>query len=223
MKVLAGSAARFAMVVALVLFALVGCTHQQLLSPVARAFGAPPESELVRCRIAFRLLQARLETSRVQVEPVMFAEGGEGLWRDSNRKWRYDLAQAIVNQVGAHTKASLHVATTAPNVSFPQGMHHNQLGYLWDRENEYAKWVKTASVKDDYVLIAEVFSGQGKKEEAFQLYVFDARGQVALCRLCRIGGHQPDEDTLSVRAAVNLLLNTLRMDADVIFPPYGWG
>ena len=153
----------------------------------------------------------------------MFAAGGDGVWRGGSRQWRYDMAQAIVDGAGARTKAKLHVASTAPDVAFPQGMRHNQLGYLWDREDTYAQWVKTAAVNEDYVLIAEVFSGQGKNEEAIQLFLFDARGQVAVCRLWRQEGHPQDEDSRSIRAVVNLLFDTLRMDADVIFPPYGWG
>ena len=148
--------------------AVSGC--HEALYPVALAFGSPPESELAVCREAFRQLQLHVETSRVQVEPVLFAV-------DHDRQWRTDVAQAIVAEAGTHTKAKLEVAA-APDVSFPTEMYHNQLHYLWDRSTEYARWIKAAHPGADYILCTEVFGHEGKVA-AIQVYIFDAKGQVA--------------------------------------------
>ncbi len=215
-KFLAGAPAAAAL-------AIVGCTHQQLLSPIARAFGAPPEPELVECRIAFRQLQARLETCRVRVEPVMFASGGDGLWREGDRQWRTDLAQRLIKEAGTRTKAVLEMAGNTPEVAFPKGMYHNQLHYLWDRAEAYSRWVKSTHPAADFVLIVEIFDGAGKREGAAQVYVFDAQGQLAVCRLLRFPGTPPGQGPVPIRPPVDILFETLRLDADVVFPPYGWG
>jgi hypothetical protein len=202
---------------AVVIAALAVSSCREALYPVARAFGSPPESELAVCRVAFRQLQMHLETSRVQVEPVLFAV-------DHGRQWRNDVAQAIVVEAGAHTKAKLEAAT-APDVSFPSKMYHNQLRYLWDRSREYARWIKVAPPGADYVLCAEVFGHEGKVD-AIQVYVFDAKGQIAYCRLFNshhFGKNLPLEGEGHVRLMVKVLFDDLRKDANVIFPPYGVG
>ena len=209
------SFATIAPAVVIAAFALSSC--REALYPVARAFGSPPESELAVCREAFRQLQMHIETSRVQVEPVLFAV-------DHDRQWRTDVAQAIVVEAGAHTKAKLEVAA-APDVGFPAEMYHNQLHYLWDRSTEYARWIKAAHPGADYVLCTEVFGHEGKVA-AIQVYLFDAKGQIAYCRVFNshhFGGNLPLEGEGHVRLMVKVLFDDLRKDANVIFPPYGVG
>ncbi|MFI5356650.1 MAG: hypothetical protein ACHQ4G_04880 [Opitutales bacterium] len=204
-------------------FALVGCTTNQLMSPVTRALGVPPESELAKCRMALQRLQARLEASKVRMEPVMFASGGDGRWQGGVRQWRTDLAEAIVREARTRTKAALAVANTGPQVTFPEKMYHNQLAYLFARAEIYSRWVKSTRPTEDYVLIVEIFEGSGKREGAIQVYVFDAQGQVAICRLTRFPGGPPGIEKAPVKPAVNILFETLHTDARVAWPPYGWG
>ena len=58
---------------------------QILLYPLARAFGAPPEAELARCRTGFQGLKSRLGLSRVVMAPVYFVDAsievGGPTWR----------------------------------------------------------------------------------------------------------------------------------------------
>lgn len=202
---------------------LFACAHNEIMAPVTRAFGVPPESELARCRVALRGLQARIETSRVRVMPVLFVANGDGAWHGAYRVWRSDLARGLAAEVGARTKAHLEVSPDGPQAPLPEHMYHNQLRYLWDRAALYSQWVKSRPPGTDYVLVAEVFSGEGKREAALQLYVLDAQGQVALCRLARFNGNASDEDLRATQLLVQMLFDTLKMDADRVFPPYGWG
>ncbi len=94
-----------------VVLAALGC--RETMYPFARAFGSPPESELAQCREAFRLLQSCLATGRVQVQPVLFIE-------DGRRQWRHDLAQAIVTEAGAHTKANWVAVAPPRKLPSPQ-------------------------------------------------------------------------------------------------------
>ncbi len=195
--------------------AALGC--RETMYPFARAFGSPPESELAKCREAFRLLQSRLATGRVQVQPVLFIE-------DGRRQWRHDLAQAIVTEAGAHTKANWVAVGTAPEVAFaPMGA--NQMRHLWKRAAAYAQWVRTARPETDYVWCAEVF-GQAGKVYAIQVCLFDAKGQIAYTRLFNshhFGENLPLAGEGHIRLMVQKFFGDLLREPATIYPPYGVG
>jgi hypothetical protein len=190
------------------------------LYPLARAFGSPPESELKHCRAAFEQLKYRLDSSRMWVEPVYFAED---LRRDSLH-WRSDLAQNLVREAKVHTKAQLELAPITPQVDLTK-FGHNQMRYLWTRSTAYARWLRAEPPGVDYVWCVEIFGFNGKVG-AIQVYVFDAKGQVAYCRL--FNSHQFGENLLlegedSIRLVVQSLFDDLRREPNKVFPPYGVG
>jgi len=188
-----------------------------LLYPLARAFGSPSESELARCRQAFQGLQTRLGSSRVVVAPVYFVDG-------PRRRWRPDLADAITRELGAQTGANLEVAAAPPAVA-PAELGHNQLRYLWHRAADYSGWVKAAHPAGDFVCCAEVWGFHGKVA-AIHIFVLDASGQVAYCRLFnshQFGNNVPLESDDAVRLMVKTLFRDLKREPTKVFPPYGVG
>jgi hypothetical protein len=191
--------------------------NEIFLYPLARAFGSPSESELAKCRQAFSRLQSGLGTSRVAVTPVLFVDGGR-------REWRPDLAEAIIREAGTHTTAKLAVAAPAPVVA-PAALGRNQLRYTWERAAAYAEWVKAAHPAADYIWFVEIWGHDGKVG-AIQVYVLDARGQVAYCRLFnshQFGPNLPLPGDEPVRLLVRRLFEDLQKDPNKIFPPYGVG
>ena len=191
--------------------------NEIFLYPLARAFGSPSEAELVKCRQAFRQFQSNLTTGRVAVMPVFFVDGGR-------REWRPDLAQAIIREAGARTAAKLEVAPSAPVVA-PAVLGHNQLRYLWARAAVYADWVKAAHPAGDYIWFVEIWGHDGNVG-AIQVYVLDARGQVAYCRLFNSHQFGPSlslQGAEPIRLLVRHLFEDLPQDPDKIFPPYGVG
>ncbi len=205
----------------LMMVCIVGCTAQGgtkiLLYPAARAFGSPPESELERCRVAFTQMKANLDKSHVVVMPVLFADQGRCQWRN-------DLADMEMREFAARTPAKLERSLVEPNVAAPD-LGHNQLRYLWKRITVYSDWIKATHPKGDYVLITEIFGGEGKAG-AIHIFLFDASGQVAFRRL--LNSHQfgsnlslVSEDI--IKRIVNTFFNNLKLDAKKVFPPYGIG
>ena len=188
-----------------------------LLYPLARAFGSPPESELARCRQAFRGLQSDLGKSRVVVAPVYFVDS-------PHRSWRPDMAEMICREARTHTGATFEVAAARPKVSTAK-LGHNQLRYLWDRASEYSVWVKAARPAGDYICLAEVWGRDGKVG-AIHVFVFDSSGQVAYCRLFN-SHHFGDNLALAgddaIRLIVKSLFEDLQREPTRIFPPYGVG
>jgi hypothetical protein len=204
---------------AAVSFTLCGCTNQQLLSPLARAFGEPPESELAVCRAAYARLQSRLPASQIQIEHVMFAPGHD-------RQWRSDLAQALAQEAGARMKAHFEAASGPPDVSFPQKMYHNQLRYLWDRSRDYARSVKAVPPGVDYLCFVEVFVGPQGNVAAIQVYLFESQGQLAYIRLynnSHFGNDLSPEGDATIRFVAGSLLDIQRLAPEQAFPPYGIG
>ena len=187
------------------------------LYPVARAFGSPSESELARCRVAFKQLQAGLEKSRVVVMRVCFAEAGRC-------QWRSDLAAAEMRELATRTSAKLEVSLAEPKVAATPRFH-NQLRYLWNRSTEYRDWIKAAHPPGDYILVTEIFGGGGKVG-AIQIYLFDSSGQVAYGRLLnshQFGSNLPITGEGAVKLIVNTFFDNLKWDAKKLFPPYGVG
>ncbi|MCX6943597.1 MAG: hypothetical protein NT173_02340 [Opitutales bacterium] len=197
--------------------AIAGC--QQAVYPLARAFGSPPESELALCRTAFQQLQSRLATSRVRVEPVYCASHSQ-----ANRLWRDDLAQLLVREAGTRTQARFVIAPMRPDVG-PTVFGHNQMRYLWERATAYSHWLKEAPPGADYVWCVEIFGAKGTVG-AIQIYIFDAKGQVAYCRLFnshQFGTNLSMESEEPIRLVVKTLFEDLLRDPKAVFPPYGVG
>ena len=205
-------------------FTIFGCTHQQVLSPIARAFGVPPESELAACRLAYARLQGGLLRSRLLVEPVMLAPGG-------HRQWRGDLAQSIARTASLRTHTRFDATSTPPEVSFPEKMYHNQLRYLWDRSRDYERCVKSSPPSLDYVCFVEIFvgrqeNGAPEKVAAIQVYVFEKQGQLAYTRLYNSAHFGPGlslEGEAAVEFVAGSLADILHMAPEQAFPPYGVG
>lgn len=188
-----------------------------LFYPFARAFGGPAESELVRCRAAFTQMQTNFDKGRVVVMPVLFADAGRCQWRN-------DLAAVEMRELAARTPARLEASAVEPKVVRP-ALKHNQLRYLWKRAAIYRDWIKAAHPAGDYVLVTEILGGGGKVG-AIQIYLFDASGRVAYCRLLNSHQFGPNlslagED--AVKLIVNTLFDNLKWEAEKLFPPYGVG
>lgn len=217
-KMLYGVLTLFGMLTTMVVLAFAGC--RGALYPLARAFGFPPESELTLCRAAFEQFRSRLDSSRVRVAPVYFVpELGH-----FSPQWRSDLARSLIGEAKARTPAQFSLAPAAPEVE-PTIFGHNQMRYLWERAPAYSRWLKTASTDADYIWCVEVF-GVSNRVGAIQVYVFDAKGQVAYCRLFNshhfgdnlpLGGEEP------IRLVIKTLFEDLRRDSKTVFPPYGVG
>lgn len=197
------------------ILAVVNC--KVALYPFARAFGSPPESELAGCREAFHQLQQHIGTSRVSAEPVLFVH-------DRSTEWRSDLAQAIAQEASARTQAKLAVAHSAPAVAH-RNIGHNQMRYLWARSTDYAHWVEATHPAADYILCAEVWAHENRVE-GIRVFIFDAKGQVAYCRLFNshhFGNDLPAEGTAAIKLLVKQLFDNLTLDPATVFPPYGVG
>ena len=146
-----------------------------LFYPFARMFGSPPESELVRCRAAFSLMQTNFAKSRVTVMPVLFADADAD---SKNGQWRGDLAAAVVGEMSVKSTAKIGVSATEPKVAMPKPFK-NQLRYTTKRSAAYDAWVKAAHPPGDYVFVAEIFGGGGIVY-AIQIYVFRFIGTARL-------------------------------------------
>lgn len=195
--------------------ALVNC--RQAMTPLARAFGAPPESKLAKCRAAFRQLQGELDHSTLRVAPVLTVD-------ERGATWRRKLAVALHRELAPHTKAKLLVPADRPTVATtPFG--HNQLRYLWVRAAAYTQALQAARPAADFVLQGEIFA-HGGKVGAIQVYIFTADGQVAYCRLFNSHHFGPDlgaDDEAPLQFIVRHLVEDLHREAQEIFPPDGVG
>jgi hypothetical protein len=192
--------------------------NEILLYPLARAFGSPPESELVKCRQAFQQLQSHLGESRVAVQPVLSIDGKGGTWR---RK----LAVALAREAGPQTTAELTVPRTGAPAVEPTELGHNQLRYLWERAAVYSAWVKADHPAADYIWIAEIWGHDGKVG-AIHFFVLDARGQIAYCRLYnshQFGPDLPLEGDAAIQLLVRRFFEDLTKAPEKVFPPYGVG
>ncbi len=199
---------------------------QWLLYPLARAFGGPSEAELAKCRTAFARLKADFPSSRVLVQPALIRPGA-GLPDDRN-SWRPHLADNLVQAlraeggVGAYRSVEVRSAVAAVGAT-PFG--HNQLRYLWTRAAEYGRCVRESHPAGDYVLFFEIF-GSRSEVGAIQVFVFDASGQLAYCRLFnshQFGPHLDRSGDAAVRLIAERLLGDLRKAPEEVFPPYGVG
>jgi len=180
-------------------------------------FGSPAESDLALCRVAFVQLKDHLGTSRVRIEPVHFADG-------PTRQWRYDWAESLAREARLHSTAKFELAPIAPGV-VPTHFGRNQMSYLWERGAVYSNWLKASPPGADYVWCVEIFARDGHVG-AIQVYVFDAKGQVAYCRLFNshhFGANLSAEGDEAIRLVVKSLFENLLLDPEKLFPPYGIG
>ncbi|HND60162.1 MAG TPA: hypothetical protein PLB90_01700 [Opitutaceae bacterium] len=188
-----------------------------LLYPFARMFGAPSEAELAKCRVAYAEFRATLGTRPIRVAPVLWKDGPKGTWSRP-------IAEALARELRASTSAPVMVEPGKPDVPAPD-FGHNQLKYLWARGAEYAAWRRAAPPLDGYMLCAEVWGHHGKVG-AIQVYVFDAKGQIAYCRLYnshQFGDNLPLEPDEPLRLIVRHLFEDLQKKPEEAFPPYGVG
>ena len=192
-----------------------------LFYPLARMFGSPSESELVRCRAAFQQMQTNFNNSRVVVMPVLFADADTDA---KNGQWRGDLAAAEMREMSVQTTAKIEVSATEPKVAMPKPFH-NQLRYITKRSAVYGSWIKAAHPPGDYIFVSEIFGGKGIVY-AIQIYVFDSSGQLTYSRLLnshQFGNNLPLTGDAAVKRIAKTFLNNLKEDVKKIFPPYGVG
>jgi len=192
-----------------------------LFYPFARMFGSPSESEMVRCRAAFNLMQTNFAKSRVVVIPVLFADANAD---SEHGQWRGDLAASVAREMTNQTTAKIEVWATEPKVATPKPFH-NQLRYTTKRSAVYGSWVKATHPPGDYVFVAEIFGGKCIVY-AIQIYVFDSSGQLAYSRQLnshQFGNHLSVTGDAAVKRVVKTFLNNLKEDVKIIFPPYGVG
>jgi hypothetical protein len=208
------------------LYSSVQAGAEFLLYPFARAFGSPSEVELVKCRAAFAKLQTDFATSHVLVQPVLVRPGAASL--ETKGAWNVDLAGGLVGAIraaggaGFCPRLEVHAALASVGAT-PFG--HNQLRYLWARGAEYGRCLRTARSAGDYFLFVEIF-GRENGVGAVQVYVLDASGQLAYCRLFNshhFGKNLSRADDGALRLIAQNLLRDLRQSPEVIFPPYGVG
>ncbi|HNC24249.1 MAG TPA: hypothetical protein PLU52_08585 [Opitutaceae bacterium] len=195
--------------------AIGGC--REVLYPLARAFGSPPEEDLAVCRVAFAELKKNLPASSVRVEPVQYAAT-----RDT-RRWRYDWAEGLAREAHLRMPTRYEIAPIAPGV-VPTHFGRNQMRYLWERAVAYSNWLKSSPPGIDYIWCTEIFAQEGRVI-AIQVFVYDAKGQLAYCRLFNSHhfGKTLNEGDDALRLVVQTLLDDLKRDPEQIFPRYGVG
>ncbi len=217
------------MIVRLVLMAsltvgAVGAGTEILLYPLARAFGSPRESELVKCREGFRRLQADFATRPITVLPVLTQP--DYPVADQGPAWSPDMAAALATAI--HRAAPrgadpvLLLQTVAPAIPATK-FGHNQMRYLWSRAGEYGRHIQIARPAGDYFLFTEIYAFS-EFVSGIQVYVVNESGQIVYCRL--FNSHHFG-DHLSLDGAYLLIARHLFEDlgkqAEEVFPPYGVG
>ncbi|MBS0663608.1 MAG: hypothetical protein JSR48_10120 [Verrucomicrobia bacterium] len=195
--------------------AIGGC--REVMYPLARALGSPPEADLAACRTAFANLKAHLPQSLVRVEPVQYAPSFNA------RQWRYDWAEGLAREAHLRVSTRYEVAPIAPGV-VPTRFSRNQLRYLWERAIAYSNWLKSSPPGADYIWCTEMFTQDGKVI-AIQVFVYDAKGQLAYCRLFNSHhfGKDLNEGDDALKLVVRTLFDDLKRTPEQIFPPYGIG
>jgi hypothetical protein len=190
---------------------------EELLYPFARMFGSPPESELAKCRAAFAQFKDTLGKDPIDVAPVLWVSR-------TQHAWRLPVAMALADELRPITSAPVAAQRGKPEVP-PLAFGHNQLRYLWERGAQYSAWRRAAPTSGSYTLCAEVW-GHGDKVAAIQVYVLNATGQIAYCRLYNSHHFGPDlplQVPAVVRLIVHGLIEDLKKRPEEVFPPYGVG
>ncbi len=192
-----------------------------LLYPFARMFGSPSESELAKCRQAFRQWQARPPSCLVCVQPVLWVTPHRG---GPTRSYRLDRANALVTRLEKLDRVRLVLALDPPTVA-PDPFERNQLRYTWKRAATYAKYTAQLHPAESYVLFTEVW-GAGANVAAIQIYLVDASGQIVYCRLFNSHQFGPNlhlKGPTWLDFLVPVLLRDMEREPEELFPKYGVG
>jgi hypothetical protein len=128
----------------------------------------------------------------------------------------------VVNgQLGFTTRCD----SIAPSVPFGElGM--NQMRFLWNQADVYAKWVRTAKPEGDYFWFTEIFRSDSTGVYAIQCYIITKDGGIAYARL--LNSHQFNPASVrsthdAVRALLDAFQAAMRRDPEEQYPPYGVG
>lgn len=199
---------------ALLLALALGC--HTLMIPVARAFGAPPESELRLRRAALERVQSQRGTLPLRVYMLLDPTGHHPPAEGSAR-----FVAGRLQEAGWSRARSVHAVPPVPATD----LGHNQLRYHEQRGTSYGAWMKAEPPGDEWVLILEGIRGEGGYA-ALHLYLLDPSGQIAYSRLMNshhFGKPGPGRPQEACRMLVQLLLKDLDRPAQAVWPPDGIG
>jgi hypothetical protein len=212
------------LVVASVTVGTLGAGTEILLYPLARAFGGPRESELVKCREGFRHFQADFANRAITVFPVLSRPDYSPANQSS--AWSPDMAAALAAAIHRAARPGadpiLRLQATAPAVPATK-FGHNQMRYLWSRGAAYARHIQSGRPAGNYFLFTEIYAF-GEYVSGIQVYVIDESGQIVYCRLFNshhFGDHLPING--AYRQIARHLFQDLAKQAEEVFPPYGVG
>ncbi len=197
---------------------------EMLLYPLARAFGGPRESELVKCREGFRHFQADFTTRPITVLPVLSRPDYSSV--DQRSAWSPERAAALAAAIHRAARPgmdpTLRLEATEPGVP-ASDFGHNQMRYLWSRGARYSAHIQTVRPTGDYFLFTEIFAF-GEYVSGIQVYVLSESGQIVYCRLFNshhFGDHLPVNG--AYRLIARRMFDDLGKQPEEIFPPYGIG
>lgn len=199
-----------------VLLAVLSLGCHTLMIPVARAFGAPPESELRLRRASFERLQAQRGQEPVRVYMLLDPTGRQAPAEGSAR-----FVATRLQEAGWTRTRSIHSVPPVPALE----LGHNQLRYHEARCSTYSAWMKGAPAEVEWVVILEGIRG-GEGYAALHVYVLDPTGQLAYSRLLNshhLGKPGPGRPQEACRILVQLLLKDLERPALSVWPPDGIG
>jgi hypothetical protein len=195
-----------------------------LLYPLARAFGGPRESELVKCREGLRHFQADFATRPITVLPVLSRPDYSPA--DQRAAWSRDMAAALAAAIHRMARPgmdpTLRLEAVAPAVPATK-YGRNQMRYLWSRGAGYAKHVQSARPPGDFFMFTEIYA-PGEHVSRIQVYIVDGSGQLVYCRLFNshhFGDHLPLDG--AYRLIARHLFEDLGKQPEEVFPPYGVG
>lgn len=160
-----------------------GCSA--LLSPFARAFGAPSERELQGWRASFDRLKTTHATSRVRVFPIVDLGAGSLGAPTSAR-----LTHLLQQKGWTHA----HPAPTPPPL-FAHEPFHNQMRFVVSRARTYAAWAKSQPQDADFLLLVEMLQDRQGKAAGIHVYVLEGSGQIAYVGWMNshtLGAHLPE-------------------------------
>ena len=192
-----------------------------LLYPFARMFGSPSESELAKCREAFRTWQNREPSCQLCVQPVLWITPQRG---GPARSYRVDRANALAARLAKLDRVRLVLALDPPQVA-PDKLGRNQLRYTWKRAATYAQYTAQLHPAENYVLFTEVW-GAGGNVAAIQIFLVDASGQIVYCRLFNSHHFGPNlqlKGPAWLDFLVPILLRDMEREPEQLFPKYGVG
>lgn len=189
------------------------------LYPVARAFGSPSEEELASCRTRLREMQGSLPTAKLTVHPPYMIRGSRGQWEPT-------ATGSVVEALRSRGFEDVGGTEALPAAPF-QAPGHNQLRYTWQRAHAYAAWARGAQLGPGWHLFAD-FIVLGDQLAGIGIYVTDAEGNLALVRI--LNSHHDEWKVVAqgltesgCAMLVDVLLRSLKIPAERLYPPYGVG